>query len=254
MRTFVKLLAAVLALLALGSLAPRRLAAQTITCESKNNREQVCPADTDRGVRLVSQMSSQHCTQGETWGYDRQGVWVSGGCRARFEMDTTRNPTAKKSNAGAIAAGVIVAGIAGAVIANNVNHKKKDNRSSDYYRGYDDAMEGRWDRRNHPKDYKDGWHDGDEERHSGGRWSSRRDRDDDDRDDRRSYGGGYNSGGAPLDLVRNCQRYTRDKFGGYPNIVSTVPIGRDYWRVNLNTGRKTVMCTVGTDGRVLSAI
>ena len=256
MRTVLKFLVAALALLALDSVAPRRLAAQTITCESKNRREAICPTSTDRGVRLVTQLSSEHCTEGETWGYDSQGIWVSGGCRARFETDTTRSQngeaSAQKSNAGKYAAAAIVAGIAGAVIANNVNHKKKDNKSDDYNRGYDDAMEGRWDRRNHPRDYQDGWHDGDEERNSSGRWNSRRDRDR-GRDD--SYrGGGYNSGDAPLDLVRNCQRFTRDKFGGFANVESTVPIGRDYWRVNLRTGRKLVMCTVGTNGRVLSAI
>ena len=33
---------------------------------------------------LSTQLSSSGCYQGDTWGYDNRGVWVSGGCRADF--------------------------------------------------------------------------------------------------------------------------------------------------------------------------
>lgn len=58
--------------------------ADTIRCESDNGRERYCPVNTRGGVVLSTQLSSSGCYQGDTWGYDRNGVWVSGGCRAEF--------------------------------------------------------------------------------------------------------------------------------------------------------------------------
>ncbi|HAH10526.1 MAG TPA: hypothetical protein DCL54_01310 [Alphaproteobacteria bacterium] len=31
-------------------------------------------------------MSGYACFQGDTWGYDRGGIWVSNGCAARFQL------------------------------------------------------------------------------------------------------------------------------------------------------------------------
>jgi len=55
-------------------------------CESVDHRDRYCPADTRGGVRLVRQDSRADCVLGRTWGYDRGGVWVTRGCRARFEL------------------------------------------------------------------------------------------------------------------------------------------------------------------------
>ncbi len=57
-----------------------------ITCSSDDGRRNVCRADTRRGVTLVNQISSSSCIQGQTWGYDRRGVWVDRGCRAEFAL------------------------------------------------------------------------------------------------------------------------------------------------------------------------
>lgn len=54
-------------------------------CESIDNRQRYCNADTRGGVRLLRQLSKSPCVQGRTWGYDRNGVWVSNGCRAEFQ-------------------------------------------------------------------------------------------------------------------------------------------------------------------------
>jgi hypothetical protein len=59
-------------------------AAQTLRCESEGFTYKRCPADTDRGVRIVEQLSVATCRPGETWGYDRQGIWVDNGCAAAF--------------------------------------------------------------------------------------------------------------------------------------------------------------------------
>src|SRR5688572_30721433 len=60
--------------------------APTVRCDSNDNRYRRCPADTRRGVQLVRQHSNSQCIEGRTWGYDRDAVWVSSGCRAEFAM------------------------------------------------------------------------------------------------------------------------------------------------------------------------
>lgn len=65
--------------------APTPAAAQrTITCQSYDGRSNHCSVDTRGGVRLVRQLSDAACVRGRSWGTDRQGIWVSRGCRAQF--------------------------------------------------------------------------------------------------------------------------------------------------------------------------
>lgn len=59
---------------------------QSLTCESRENRTSHCSADIRRGAQLVRQLSSSACVEGRSWGWDRSGVWVSGGCRAEFSV------------------------------------------------------------------------------------------------------------------------------------------------------------------------
>lgn len=56
-----------------------------VNCSSRDERPRYCNVDTRGGVRLVRQESRAPCIQGRTWGHDRRGIWVSHGCRARFE-------------------------------------------------------------------------------------------------------------------------------------------------------------------------
>lgn len=57
-----------------------------ITCESTHNRQQYCRVDTRGGVQLQRQLSNAACWKNQTWGYDRDGIWVDRGCRAEFEI------------------------------------------------------------------------------------------------------------------------------------------------------------------------
>lgn len=57
-----------------------------VRCESNDNRTRVCRVDTRGGVRLVDQDSRAPCVRGRSWGYDRNGIWVSRGCRGKFEV------------------------------------------------------------------------------------------------------------------------------------------------------------------------
>lgn len=62
--------------------------AKTIRCTARNrgNDRTYCAADTSRGVQLVNEVSSNACTQDSTWGYDSNGIWVSRGCSADFQL------------------------------------------------------------------------------------------------------------------------------------------------------------------------
>ena len=53
-------------------------------CESNDGRLRECAANTRAGVQLVRQLCRSACIQGRTWGYGRNGIWVSDGCRAEF--------------------------------------------------------------------------------------------------------------------------------------------------------------------------
>lgn len=64
--------------------------AEVVRCESRDYRQIYCDADTRGGVRIVNQLSSTACVEGRTWGWDRRGVWVSGGCRGEFEAGRGR--------------------------------------------------------------------------------------------------------------------------------------------------------------------
>ena len=58
-----------------------------MTCSSVGGSvPTTCAWDRSRGrPYLLQQLSGVPCIQGQTWGYsDRSGLWVSGGCRARF--------------------------------------------------------------------------------------------------------------------------------------------------------------------------
>ncbi len=64
--------------------------ANVILCESINAQQQYCAANTRNGVRLVRQISRTACVQGQSWGSDSRGIWVSGGCRAEFEVNARK--------------------------------------------------------------------------------------------------------------------------------------------------------------------
>jgi hypothetical protein len=58
----------------------------TFRCESVNSATTYCNVDTRSGVRLMRRLSQANCSEGRTWGLTRQGVWVSNGCRAEFQV------------------------------------------------------------------------------------------------------------------------------------------------------------------------
>lgn len=57
-----------------------------LRCASHGYNYQMCRVDVGRrgDVILTRQMSSTRCVRGQTWGWNRAGVWVDRGCDARF--------------------------------------------------------------------------------------------------------------------------------------------------------------------------
>jgi hypothetical protein len=118
--------------------------ADTVTCESNDGQVKNCYANTSRGVWLETQLSRAPCRQGETWGYDRKGVWTSNGCRARFGLGATTSyggpaTSSSDSNANAGAALAALAVVAAGAAAVH-HHHEKERRERDDYRddGYRD--------------------------------------------------------------------------------------------------------------------
>ena len=61
-----------------------RGSAQTIRCESRDRGYRHCDARVRGSAEIQRQLSDARCDYGRTWGYDKRGVWVDGGCRADF--------------------------------------------------------------------------------------------------------------------------------------------------------------------------
>ena len=68
-----------------------RLIESTLRCESRNAREQFCPADVRGWVRVRNQLSSAPCVIGRNWRHDSRGIYVKNGCRADFIYQTRGN-------------------------------------------------------------------------------------------------------------------------------------------------------------------
>src|SRR6516165_7548869 len=59
---------------------------QIISCSSDDGERHSCIADTRHGARLVRQRSQAACKEGESWGYDEEGIWVDKGCSGEFTL------------------------------------------------------------------------------------------------------------------------------------------------------------------------
>ena len=56
----------------------------TIYCASDDGKRNYCQTNVNGGVQLTKQRSQSPCVFGQTWGYDKRGIWVDRGCRAEF--------------------------------------------------------------------------------------------------------------------------------------------------------------------------
>ena len=66
-------------------LLPAFAAAQdSLKCESNDGNRQYCGSYNPDQVQFDRQISESPCAEGQTWGIDRDGLWVDRGCRATF--------------------------------------------------------------------------------------------------------------------------------------------------------------------------
>ena len=74
--------------------------AEQVICESHRGRIEYCDIDTGGRVVLVEQYSRSACIEGQTWGVNRRGLWVSEGCRASFGTVYERRGRRDRGNYG----------------------------------------------------------------------------------------------------------------------------------------------------------
>jgi hypothetical protein len=119
--------------------------ASTVTCESTNNEYRSCPADTSGGVRLSQQLSTKGCWENDTWGFDRNKIWVDRGCRAQFQVGAHSTSAAGKGDA--LAAAAVIGIAAAAIIASNQHDDHHNKNNNNYDNRYDNRYDGRYDSR-----------------------------------------------------------------------------------------------------------
>ncbi len=57
-----------------------------MTCSSDDGQTRTCQAGPNRGIQFLRQRSDAACVEGQSYGIQRDRVWVSGGCRADFQV------------------------------------------------------------------------------------------------------------------------------------------------------------------------
>ncbi|MGZ4814744.1 MAG: DUF3011 domain-containing protein [Terriglobales bacterium] len=83
MRTSLRFMLPLAAFLLAGSLA---FGQNVINCSSNDMGYHTCQIGPNNGVRMIRQLSGNPCVQGETFGLNRDSIWVNNGCRADFEV------------------------------------------------------------------------------------------------------------------------------------------------------------------------
>jgi Protein of unknown function (DUF3011) len=95
--SYLRFLGVALAFLILPALAA---AQDSVKCESNDGNRQYCGNYNPNQVRLERQISGSPCTDGQTWGVDRNGLWVDRGCRAIFTILTNPGAPGGRRDAG----------------------------------------------------------------------------------------------------------------------------------------------------------
>jgi hypothetical protein len=55
-----------------------------ITCSSNDGQLHSCRVNSDQPIHFIRQRSDAQCVEGQSYGINRGGVWVTNGCRADF--------------------------------------------------------------------------------------------------------------------------------------------------------------------------
>src|ERR1051325_6656142 len=63
---------------------------------SDDGHRRHCSADTSGGVKIIRRLSKSDCEYKKDWGTDENGVWVSHGCRAEFQVKSRSGLVAQR--------------------------------------------------------------------------------------------------------------------------------------------------------------
>ena len=110
--------------------------ADQVTCESQQEATERCPLNGPSSVTLAEQISKTPCIEGRNWGVDGNAIWVSGGCRARFDLQPQYDRTAR------------------------YDAQYGDERSPEWQHGFEDGQRGSFDENMHSRDYSVGFRAG----------------------------------------------------------------------------------------------
>ncbi|HSE12651.1 MAG TPA: DUF3011 domain-containing protein [Rudaea sp.] len=239
-------------ILVLAGGAPSALAEQ-ITCESHQEGTEACATIQPGGsVRLVQQISNAPCVQGRSWGMltspNHDSIWVSGGCRAVFDVQ----PPYVSANRVQPDAGPDTRQYASA------------SHSPQWQRGFADGERGVFDIRADSRAYRDGYRAGEDAVQNANRFSEARNpsgeypyRADQPRSDERASGTRYASAdSSPRRIARRAcieQAASGQPFDSDQIRTDGVRwVGRGMLSVDVDTPDGPLTCTVDRDGNVQS--
>jgi len=198
--------------------------AEQITCESRQERTEACgtvaPGST---VTLSQQLSNTPCVEGQNWGTgpNRDSIWVSGGCRAVFNIEPPYNSTADQRSYDS-----------GQAVAREEGEHYQDSRD--------------------PRDqgYQDNGRRDDDSRYSDSSHYTEQDRRDEDRGEGTRYASVDRNRSiarrACIDQAASNQSYRRDDV----RATDVQWIGHGMFSVSLDTPEGSMTCTVDRDGNV----
>jgi len=228
--------------------------AEQITCESHQSQSEACGTLEPGGsVRLVQQLSNAPCVEGQNWGIrtspNHDAIWVSGGCRAVFDVQASYDSTYNRS-----ADRAVYDNDAGNARYADTGH------SPAWQRGFDDGQRGMFDRRADSAAYRDGYRAGKDAVRNENRYSDARNPPDTYAEppsrDERADGPRYASGDSPRRIARSAcieQAASGQPFG--PDQIRTGEvhwIGQGVLSVDVDTPDGPLTCTVDRDGNVRS--
>ena len=229
--------------------------AEQITCESHQSQTEACGTLQPGGsVRLVQQLSNAPCVEGQNWGIrtspNHDAIWVSGGCRAVFDVQASYDSTYNRS-----ADRAVYDNDAGNARYADTGH------SPAWQRGFDDGQRGMFDRRADSAAYRDGYRAGKDAVRNENRYSDARNPDaylgaEPPPRDERADGPRYASGDSPRRIARSAcieQAASGQPFG--PDQIRTGEvhwIGQGVLSVDVDTPDGPLTCIVDRDGNVRS--
>lgn len=240
--------------------------AEQITCESHQSQIEACGTFQPGGsVRLVEQLSNAPCVEGQNWGIrtspNHDAIWVSGGCRAVFDVQASNNSTADRVQYDNDARD-------NAPYADTSQPPQyaDTSHSPAWQRGFDDGERAIFDRRADSAEYRDGYRAGKDAVLNQNRYSDTRNPPDAYRGveppppppprDERADGQRYASGDSPRRIARSAcieQAASGQPFGMDQIRTGDVRwIGQGVMAVNVDTPDGPLMCTVDRDGNVRS--